>query len=726
MAENLTAGASVPGVAAADGSVSLSLGAGITDRVEITLTDPEGRTVSFIRPFRDPDGTTVIGPDGGVVEGDGGIRAVVPPGAVPDATFIKIGSITEAPAGEEALPTGFCHVRGIDLEITDADGNDVVAEEELKLSVSVPDAWDSSGCGCEFPTDESECCELSPDCEYPLVVLRGIRVFEDTPNEKAAYALNNIARIKDGRIETASPPFSGARASGPHLFVKPMYPAGFAIVTPSPMFGPSVTGMSCGNFGETFSDPLYHKTAPIFMIPGNRGFSVRIYSPAGDVLGEKSHSPREPADGFADLPIPAPADEGTMTVSESFPADEAGDVPIRVKVSVLFSRQVYEKSVTAETFSLRDGANRPVVGKTEIIYSDENSEVAAGIRFTPDRRLSFGTEYRILIAGVRGFDEEQVVTETLAFTTFGPGVTGSADVEYPYNISILNHDRIAVTDGTPGSSRGVVLLDVSDPVRLAEHALGGDTSGVYATEDTGVPGLEGQPVVLAVSGGMNYVSSFEVLKVTGENQDGLERAGAAFLSMDQTSLRSGRCIANVPCMPGIPRGVTLYGGDSAYIATMGIGVQGVSVTDDAVARLEADRPSNIRDLSLHSGSGSFMAAETMGDVILAGDIRKLWLLSPDLTKEQSADIPARAMHGIRDFVEIDRDGDGEIRTPNEDGQDERPDIVFVAGQDRTFTSWKSLMTRLPRLPRIRRWSRRSVLTHISGMCGSVRMSGWPM
>jgi len=130
----------------------------------------------------------------------------------------------------------------------------------------------------------------------------------------------------------------------------------------------------------------------------------------------------------------------------------------------------------------------------------------------------------------RHSEEGSCSSVSLSLTSQGGGVWTFSQI-----ISILNHDRIAVADGTPGSSRGVVLLDVSDPenpVRLAEHALGGDTSGVYATEDTGVPGLEGQPVVLAVSGGMNYVSSFEVLKVTGENQDGLERAGAAFLSMD--------------------------------------------------------------------------------------------------------------------------------------------------------------------------------------------------
>ncbi len=180
--------------------------------------------------------------------------------------------------------------------------------------------------------------------------------------------------------------------------------------------------------------------------------------------------------------------------------------------------------------------------------------------------------------------------------------------------------------------------------------------------------------MLAVTGGMNSVSSFEVLKVTGEDQDGLERAGSTLLSMDQTSLHNGRCIANVPCMPGIPTGVTLHGGDSAYVATMGIGVQGVSVTEDAVARHKADWPSNLREPALHTGSGTPMAAETMGNVILAGNIRKLWLLSSDLRSAEPVDIPARDMCGITGYP-ADASGGGE---------DKPIDLIFVAGQDRRF------------------------------------------
>ena len=93
--------------------------------------------MTFASPFRNPDGTTVIGPEGGIVRGPEGIRAVVPSGAVPDGTFIKLGIVPE-PSGDEALPAGFCHVGGIDLEMRDEAGESVTAGEELKLSVPLP------------------------------------------------------------------------------------------------------------------------------------------------------------------------------------------------------------------------------------------------------------------------------------------------------------------------------------------------------------------------------------------------------------------------------------------------------------------------------------------------------------------------------------------------------------------------------------------------------------
>jgi len=170
-----------------------------------------------------------------------------------------------------------------------------------------------------------------------------------------------------------------------------------------------------------------------------------------------------------------------------------------------------------------------------------------------------------------------------------------------------------------------------------------------------------------------------VLKVTGENRDRLERAGAFFLSMDQTSLGNGRCLKNVPCTAGIPKAVTLYGGCNAYIATMGIGVQAVTISDAAERLAQGSPPSNPVQPGLYAGSSTVISVETAGDRILAGDTRILRMLPPGLAAAGavSVSIPARAVHGIPDFP-ADLDGDGEI------GKNEKAGLIFVAGNDRNF------------------------------------------
>ena len=65
------------------------------DAGNITAYDPG--------PFRDADGTTVIGEVGGTATGEGVVQAVVAQGAVPDGTPIRVSS-TPTPAGTCTTP----------------------------------------------------------------------------------------------------------------------------------------------------------------------------------------------------------------------------------------------------------------------------------------------------------------------------------------------------------------------------------------------------------------------------------------------------------------------------------------------------------------------------------------------------------------------------------------------------------------------------------------------
>ena len=78
-ATNEQTGATVSAIAGVDGSFSLQLAAALADNVTLKLRDAKGRETSFDPgPFADPDGTVVVGAAGDIVNGAGGVQAIVP------------------------------------------------------------------------------------------------------------------------------------------------------------------------------------------------------------------------------------------------------------------------------------------------------------------------------------------------------------------------------------------------------------------------------------------------------------------------------------------------------------------------------------------------------------------------------------------------------------------------------------------------------------------------
>ncbi|MCP4666087.1 MAG: Ig-like domain-containing protein, partial [Deltaproteobacteria bacterium] len=119
-----------------DGSPPLLLDANPGDRIEIEFMDDAGNTVSFYPgPFRNEDGTTIINSDGGIVEGlEGtGIRAVVPRGALPDGTPVKISPMGLDELAKEPAPA-LTFTGGIFLDMPEH----ITAEKEIGLSMPIP------------------------------------------------------------------------------------------------------------------------------------------------------------------------------------------------------------------------------------------------------------------------------------------------------------------------------------------------------------------------------------------------------------------------------------------------------------------------------------------------------------------------------------------------------------------------------------------------------------
>ncbi len=641
-ARNLTAGAEVSGTADSTGGLSLSLPAGIADAAEVTVTEPSGKTVTFSAPFRNPGGTTVIGAEGGTVTGPGGIRAAVPAGAVPDGTFIRLDSFSETDLNRP-VPDIITFLGGIEI-ITDA-----VAEKEMKLSV--PLSSDS---------------DLTPESQ--ILVFEEIEVFGEPQ-----FSLNNIARAKNGRIETASPPFPGARARGRFWMGAPEVPMEFFMANISMRFFMGSASPAYFFLSAPFTMQLelaaYANEAtvsPIFVVPKDQAFILSMYSSDGDEIATRDYGTLNTAGGIRNLVFPAPGDEGPVGILSSYPPDKAENAGIGTEITVVFDRQV-----SPGRFELLDDRNMPVSTETEEF---ESEGTVRGFIFKPVRRLKYNTEYTVRLEGVSNlFDAGRVLSpEVWHFRTSDPKTLGSFSVDNPSHISVLDGTRVAVADGKTGAEdrnrHGVVLADVSDPKapkKLAEYVIAGNTLGVRAAGKISLPdfGLSG-PAVIAVSGGLDSFSEVAVLKVGNST---LERIGSVLLGADAASLNNGFVPMGVPPYSGIPVRAALYQNDNVYVAAMGIGIQAVRISD-GIRRLTEGQENIVRGtFTFGSDCPAPVTVETAGDVVLAGDIRSLRWLEPGLTEIFHMNIPARDIHAVPDFPV----------TP-----DEHRDLAFVLGQNR--------------------------------------------
>ena len=81
-----------------DGEVNGEINASVSDRLLITITDPEGHATSFERSqfFDAATGATVVGEGGGVIEGPGGAELRIPEGALDKPVKLKVTAVTEA------------------------------------------------------------------------------------------------------------------------------------------------------------------------------------------------------------------------------------------------------------------------------------------------------------------------------------------------------------------------------------------------------------------------------------------------------------------------------------------------------------------------------------------------------------------------------------------------------------------------------------------------------
>ena len=206
--KNLTTGISVPVPQAlyqANGSFEFAVPASVTDRLQLRIVDEAGNeTVVDLERFQqtNADGSLSVAVDGegADIVGPGGAQVEVPPNAFPDGAVVTVKGLALA-----EIPV---QLSGTDLErfamqgaLTLDFGGQVPARH---VNVSIPADGDE-------PADTVWVVSR-------LVELRG----------ETRMAVVDTAKLRDGRIWTASPPFPGVTGGGTYVFVQSKGPMGVA------------------------------------------------------------------------------------------------------------------------------------------------------------------------------------------------------------------------------------------------------------------------------------------------------------------------------------------------------------------------------------------------------------------------------------------------------------------------------------------------------------------
>jgi RHS repeat-associated protein len=176
---NKRTGVSVPAVVNPDGSFSASIAALLTDKLEIHIIDQAGNvTIVQITGYRDQDGRTAVGPEGGTLETTTGLRLSIKPGTFPEGSIVKFTALAPD-AVNPTVPVGSDYplVAGFEIDSSAA------PQHYMNVSFPAPAGVTSTSTG---------------------IVAEVVQVYGQRAN-----SIVDTAKIIDGRLATSSPPCEG-------------------------------------------------------------------------------------------------------------------------------------------------------------------------------------------------------------------------------------------------------------------------------------------------------------------------------------------------------------------------------------------------------------------------------------------------------------------------------------------------------------------------------------
>lgn len=192
------------------GGFQASVPAEKAHKLEVVLRDENGVLITRlpVPPFQAEDGSIVIGVEGGVVEGAGGVFAQIEPGTLPDGTVVKVEPITDAAQLPSPLPVPSVVTHTNTLTDSSFFGS-FVGGVDLQIEGGTPKIY--IDLGVPAPAD------ATPD--DVVLVLQAITL----TNGAQGWTLIDRAHLdtESGKYVTASPPFPGAMIPATYAFYKP-------------------------------------------------------------------------------------------------------------------------------------------------------------------------------------------------------------------------------------------------------------------------------------------------------------------------------------------------------------------------------------------------------------------------------------------------------------------------------------------------------------------------
>jgi len=427
--KNLTTGTLTTVTADTDGSFSAQVAASTADKLQLILRDAFGNeTVVAIGSFRNPDGSVVVGSEGGRVEGSGGVFVEIPPGALPEGTVVKIDPAlaTDFPL---PAPADFPFAGGVRLSL-----GGVVPRQPLDIGVPAP---------------------VGASAADQVLVARPVQL-----RSGPAWTVVDRAHLETGRYVTASFPFVGVVEPGSYSFIRydghRIRPGPNGVLDSLPALADDVveqvSGIQVIRAGEntvldtpvrpddveerdclSYVHVRYQFSIDVVLLPNgipfvftnfdsdtatmplvcDKQFSIQVVAPNINQVIKQINVVASPTkDDIQFFPEVLSDDDRPPIIVETntFSGQIVGQIKIR------FSEPMDESSVQ-ESFQITDSLGSELKGTLTLL---ENDTLAV---FRPELPFRLGERYLVLLSGAKDLAGNELVAPPIVFTPLDPAAS---------------------------------------------------------------------------------------------------------------------------------------------------------------------------------------------------------------------------------------------------------------------------------------------------------------